>query len=120
MNYLLPKCPSADSIDWDCCVKAPAGATCLTVRYTFRWSDRGSSRWTPPVIEPVTIPERKPVKICIVNATRQTKQRIPMRRLSDGLDLPKDVAASVDLWGSLISAACAAETAVDRHARDGD
>ena len=107
MNYLLPKRRSADSIELECCVKAPADATCLTVRYTFRWSDRGSSRWTPPVIEPVTIPERKPVKICIVTATRQTAQRIPMRRLSDGLDLPKDVAASVDLWGSLISAACA-------------
>ncbi len=106
MNYLLPKRRSDDSIAWECCVKAPPGATCLTVRYTFLWSDRGSSRWTPPVIEPVAIPERKPVKICIVTATRQTPQRISMRRLSDGLDLPKDVAASVDLWGSLISAAC--------------
>lgn len=107
MNFLLPKRRSADSIEFECCVKAPAEATCLTVRYMFRWSDRGSSRWTSPVIEPVTMPERKPVKICVVSATKQTAQRIPMRRLSDGLDLPKDVAASVDLWGSLLWAACA-------------
>ncbi len=107
INYLVPKRRSADSIEWECCAKAPPGATCLTVRYTFRWSDRGSSRWTPPTIEPITLPEWKPVKICIVTATRQTAQRIPMRRLSDGLDLPKGVAGRVDLWGSLISAACA-------------
>ena len=107
INYLLPKRRSADSIEWECCAKAPAGAASLTVRYTFRWSDHGSSRWTPPTIEPVAIPERRPVKICIVNATRQTSQRIPMRRLSDGLDLPRDVAARVDLWGSLMWAACA-------------
>ncbi len=107
MNYLLPKRLSDDTIELECCVKAPAEATCLTVRYTFLWSDRGSSRWTPPKIEPVVLPERKPVKICIATATRQTPQRIAMRRLSDGLDLPKDVAASVDLWGSLLWAACA-------------
>lgn len=107
MNFLLPQRRSADSIEWECCIKAPPDAKSLTVRYLFRWSDRGSSRWTPPTIEAIVLPERKPVKICIVNATRQTSQRIPMRRLSEGLDLPEDVAARVDLWGSLISAACA-------------
>lgn len=107
INYLLPKRRSAESIDWECSVRAPAGATSLTVRYTFRWSDHGSSRWTPPVIEPIALPEPKPVKICIVNNTRQTSKRITMRPLSDGLDLPKDIAARVDLWGSLVWAACA-------------
>jgi predicted amidohydrolase len=107
MNFLLPTLRGPDTVEWDCCVKAPAGATNMTVRYTFRWSDQGSTRWTPPTIEAVAIPEPKPFKICVATVTKQTEQRIPMRRLSEGLGLPDDVAASVDLWGSLLWAACA-------------
>ncbi|MBM4019278.1 MAG: carbon-nitrogen hydrolase family protein [Planctomycetes bacterium] len=108
-NYLLPK-PAADgSVDFECVTRAPEGATCLTVRCIFRWSDRGTSRWTAPAVEPAAAAGRRPVTICIVNSTPQTRERISIARLSAGLGLPDDVAASVDLWGSLIQAACERE-----------
>lgn len=105
-NDLLPEAASDDTMEFACVVKAPEKATCLTVRYTLRWTDGGTSRWTAPLIEPATLAERKPVKICIVTATRQTQDRIPILPLAEGLGLPEDVAQSVNLWGSLIETAC--------------
>ena len=105
-NYLLPRPVAADTMDFECVARAPEGATALTVRYTLRWSDHGSSRWAAPQIEPVSLPERKPVKVCIVNAPRKVKEHVKIEPLSAGLGLADDVAQSIDLWGSLILAAC--------------
>lgn len=105
-NYALPTFPNKDTTDFCCAVKAPPGATHVTVRYVFRWSPEGSSNWTPPQIVKTTLPERAPVKISIVTSTRQTQDRLPIVSLSKGKELPDDVARSVDLWGSLILKAC--------------
>jgi len=105
-NFALPALSAKDTTDFCCAVQAPPGATHVTVRYVFRWSSDGSSHWTAPRIVPVTLPERAPVKICVVTSTRQTRDRIPIEPLSQGKELPTDVARSVDLWGSLILKAC--------------
>ena len=105
-NYALPTLSAKDTTDFRCVVKAPPGATRVTVRYAFRWSPDGSSHWTAPRIVRTTLPERAPVKISIVTSTRQTRDRIPILPLSEGKELPDDVARSVDLWGSLILKAC--------------
>jgi predicted amidohydrolase len=57
-------------------------------------------------VEVAALPHRKPVRACVVNATRQTQERIRIHRFSDGLGLPDDVAGAVDLWASLARAAC--------------
>lgn len=105
-NYLLPKPASDHRMDFEAVVVAPEGATAMTVRYTFRWSASGSSRWTAPQILPTTVPQRKPVKICVLSKTRQTAQRVKVLPFSEGLDLPKDIAECVDLWASLVLEAC--------------
>ncbi len=105
-NYLLPVKPGARQMDLEAVARAPKGAKVLTVRYVFRWATGGVTRWDAPQIEPVDIPERKPVKACIINATRQTRDRIKILRFSRGLDLPEEIAEKVDVWASLARAAC--------------
>lgn len=100
-NYLLPRIVSDDTLEFECAVRAPAGATTLTVRYVFRWAQAGVSHWDPPEIRPVEIPQKEPVRACVVTATRQTRERIEIGHFSEGLGLPDDVAESVDLWASL-------------------
>ena len=105
-NYLLPKATSQRLMELECVCRAPKRARCLTVRCIFRWSTRGASRWSAPHIELAELPARKPVKVCVVNATPQTRERIRISRLSDGLGLPDEVGEAVDLWASLARAAC--------------
>ncbi len=105
-HYAIPTASATDTMGFCCLAKAPEGATRVTVRYVFRWSPDGSSHWTAPRIVPATLPERTPVKIAIITAPRQTRDRIPTSPLSAGKELPDDVARSVDLWGSLILKAC--------------
>jgi len=40
-NSLLPKARPDGGIEFECMARAPEGASCLTVRYIFRWSERG-------------------------------------------------------------------------------
>lgn len=105
-NYLFPRPSSNSRMDFECACKAPKGAKRLTVRYIFRWSTHGKSRWAAPEIELADIPDRKPVKVCIVNATPQTQERIRILPFSQDLGLPDDVGEAVDLWASLARAAC--------------
>jgi len=105
-NYLLPRAASKGMTEFECVARAPRGARRLTVRYVLRWASRGKSIWEPPTIEPADVPERKPVKVCIVNATRQTPERVKIVEFSKGLGLPEDVGESVDLYASLVRAAC--------------
>ncbi len=105
-NYLLPRAASQKSMDFECVCKAPRGAKSLTLRYIFRWSTRGVSRWAAPEIELAEVADRKPVKVCVVNATPETRERIRILPLSEGLGLPDDIAEAVDLWASLARAAC--------------
>ncbi len=105
-NYLLPRAASQKSVDFECVCKAPKGAKCLTLRYIFRWSTRGLSRWAAPEIELAEVADRQPVKVCVVTATPQTRERIRILPLSEGLGLPDDIAEAVDLWASLARAAC--------------
>jgi len=105
-NYLLPVAMSQRLMNFECACRAPDGARRLTVRYIFRWATRGASNWSAPDVEVAALPHRKPVRACVVNATRQTQERIRIHRFSDGLGLPDDVAGAVDLWASLARAAC--------------
>ncbi len=105
-NYLLPKSVGDAAMDFEATLKAPKGATRLTVRYVFRWSQTGTSVWAAPRIETAAPVQRRAVKLCIVNSSRQTRDRVKTLPLSSGKGLPDDVARSVDLWGSLILAAC--------------
>lgn len=105
-NYLLPRAVDDDTLEFEATLKAPPGTTHLTVRYMFRWSKHGTSGWAAPTIEKTSLPERKPVKICIVNATKETGERFKNRSLTEGTDLPADVAQRVDLWGNLVLEAC--------------
>jgi predicted amidohydrolase len=104
-NYLLPRTVSDGVVDFQCVARAPEDAKRLTVRYILRWTDRGSSRWTAPTIEPTVLKPKAPVKVCVVNAPKGA-QRVKIMPLSAGLELAEDVAKSVDLWGSLILEAC--------------
>ena len=72
-NYLLPKPVSADTLDFEAVGVAPPGATAMTIRYTLRWTEHGSSTWSAPQIEETTLPQRKPVKVCVLSETRQTR-----------------------------------------------
>ena len=105
-NYLIPKFTTPDSTDFEAVVKAPPDATVMTIRYAFRWSIHGKSQWSAPQIEETVAAERQPVRVCVVTQTRQTRERIAIERFSQGLDLPADIAESVDLWASLVKAAC--------------
>ncbi len=105
-NYLIPQPGSADAINFDGAITAPTGATSMTVRYVFRWSEKGKSSWEMPRIEETTIPPRKPVKICVLAATSPHSQRTKIDSYAQGAALPKDVAGSVDRWASLVAAAC--------------
>lgn len=105
-NYLLPSPTKDGAIDLSATITAPAGASALTVRYTFRWAARGGSEWTLPRIESVTAAPKKPVKIAVITQTRQTAKRIKPLPLSAGLGLSKELGDSVDLWGTLALEAC--------------
>lgn len=106
-NYLFPKPASEHGLDFENTIVAPEGASRLTVRYSFRWSKDGSSEWTKPVVEPVELPRKKPVKICVITKpSRPRDQHVKIEPLAAGLGLAKDVADSVDLWGSLALKAC--------------
>ena len=105
-NYLTPKPVSAGVTAFEAAVRAPAGTTAMTVRYVFRWSEQGRSTWTPPNIKETTLLPRNPVKVCVLCETRQTPQRIKIQPYSQGAGLPRDVAAAVDRWASLVAAAC--------------
>jgi predicted amidohydrolase len=105
-NYLLPKPAPGGGMFFEAVVVPPEGATSMTVRYVFRWSEQGRSRWSVPQIEPTTMPEKRPVKVCVVSTRRLPPTRTKVQPLSRGLDLPADVAQSVDTWGSLILTAC--------------
>jgi predicted amidohydrolase len=105
-NYLLPVRTTAREMDLEAVVRAPKGAKVLTIRYVFRWATSGSTSWDPPQIEAAEVPERRDVKACVVNATRQTRDRIKIRSWTSGSGLQDDVAEKVDLWASLVRAAC--------------
>lgn len=105
-NYLLPQPVSSSGTDFECVVTAPEGATALTIRYIFRWAAQGSSSWSVPQIEPVTAPERKPVKICVVSNGTKAGPPVKLQPLAAGLGLTPEVEKSVNLWGSLILEAC--------------
>jgi predicted amidohydrolase len=105
-NYLLPVRTTARTMDLEAVARAPKGAKVLTIRYCFRWATSGATSWDPPEIEAVEIPERKPVKACVVTATRQTRERIKVQRYSAGSGLPEEIGEKVDLWASLVRAAC--------------
>ena len=68
-NYLLPKPVSADALDFEAVGVAPPGATTMTIRYTLRWTEHGSSTWSAPQIQETTLPPRKPVKVCVLSET---------------------------------------------------
>jgi predicted amidohydrolase len=100
-NSLLPRASSDGCLELECAVRAPQGATTLTVRCIFRWEPAGVSYWDAPQISPVEIPRKEPVRVCVVTATRQTRERMEIESFSKGLGLADDVAQSVDLWASL-------------------
>ena len=58
-NYLVPHQVASGRTDFEAVAVAPEGATAMTVRYMFRWSQRGSSRWTPPQIQPTSVPVKR-------------------------------------------------------------
>ena len=105
-NYLAPHFVSDGTMDFQGILRAPPGATRLTVRYVLRWSEHGSSLWGVPLIEKTELPKKTPVKVCVVSACKNTTG-LKLQPLSAGLGLPKDAAQSIDLWGSLILEACA-------------
>ncbi len=106
-NYLLPKAVSDTVMEFENVIRAPEGAEALTIRYIFRWSDQGQSRWSPPQIECADLPERKPVRIAIVNATRTTAKRLKIQALADSSALGKEIAEGVNFWATLCLQACA-------------
>ncbi len=105
-NYLLPKPVDNSTVDLEATLKAPPGATHLTIRYLLRWSRNGTSTWTAPTVKKVDLPERDPVKICVVNVPKKSHRGPDTRSLTEGTDLPEDVAERVDLWGNLVLKAC--------------
>jgi predicted amidohydrolase len=105
-DQLFPQAAGPNGTDFDGVITAPAGATALTIRYVFRWSEHGSSKWSAPRIEPATVPERKPIKICVVSANPKATQPTRVHDFAAGLSLPRDVEESVNLWASLITEAC--------------
>jgi predicted amidohydrolase len=78
----------------------------MTIRYTLRWTEHGSSIWSAPQIQETTLPQRKPVKVCVLSQSRQMRERIKIQPFSQGLGLPREVASAVDCWASLVEVAC--------------
>ncbi|MDP3069979.1 MAG: carbon-nitrogen hydrolase family protein [Opitutaceae bacterium] len=105
-DYLSPQLVSPSAINFETTVTAPDGATALTIRYLFRWSEQGTSNWSAPQIELATAQERKPVKICVVSNPKTAGSPVKVRPLAAGLGLSGDVEQSVNLWASLILEAC--------------
>jgi predicted amidohydrolase len=105
-DHLLPKAVGSNGTDFECVVTAPEGATRMTIRYVFRWSEHGFSKWSAPQVEPVTVSERKPVKICVVSANPKSSQQTRTPPLAPGLGVSREVEQSVNLWASLILEAC--------------
>ncbi len=105
-DYLLPRLVSPDGTDFEAIVTVPDGATALTIRYVYRWSEQGSSTWSAPQIEPTEVSDRQPVKICVVSNPKTAGSPVKVQPLAAGLGLPDEVEQSVNLWASLILEAC--------------
>lgn len=105
-DYFSPQMVSPGAINFETVVTAPEGATALTIRYLFRWSEQGTSNWSAPQIELAAALERKPVKICVVSNPKTAGSPVKVQPLAAGLGLPGEVEQKVNLWASLILEAC--------------
>jgi predicted amidohydrolase len=50
-------------------VQAPPGTVAMAVECFFRWSETGSSAWSQPVVRPVSAPELRPARVCVVTGS---------------------------------------------------
>ena len=73
-DYLTPEPVSDGTTRFARDLTAPAGAECLSLRYTFRWTDRGSSSWGWPRIQVVTPPPSSDVKVAVVTGHESARQ----------------------------------------------
>ena len=105
-NYLLPKAASAEVTNFETIVRAPDGATELTIRYVFRWSAKGASTWSVPQVEATAAVEHKPVKVCVVSDGSKMGMKTKHPMTIQGLGLAPEVEKSVNLWAGLILDAC--------------
>lgn len=97
-DYLLPEW-DGDAVQFKRRLKAPEDATELMVRYTFRWSVKGSSEWQLPEISVAEAADvSKPVKICVVTGRKEDRNR----RF-------ESIQENVDLYTALCREACEKE-----------
>ncbi len=85
-DYLLPEW-NGDTVQFSRRLTAPEDAEHLTVRYTFRWSVKGSSEWQLPKVIATEVAESyKPVKICVATGRREDRDR-RFESIQDNVDL---------------------------------
>ena len=104
-DYLVPESVAGDSIRFGRVLSAPEGTDRLTLRYTFRWSVKGSVDWHFPEIDlaELTAVGTEPVNICVVTGRREDRGG-PYKTIQENIDfyLPLCQQASDDLKPDLI------------------
>ncbi len=100
-NFLVPTKKGDGVIEFTYAGRAPEGVESITVRYAFRWSSSGYSRWSAPVVEAAVPIERESARICLVAETTESRRfRDPQSRHGS------KIAEQVHLWSRLVEAAC--------------
>jgi len=50
-------------------VQAPPGMDSMTLRCFLRWSSKGTSSWSMPVVRPASVPRLRPARVCLVTGS---------------------------------------------------
>ena len=95
--YLLPEADRPGTIRFRRTLRAPAGASTLTVRCAFRWATSGDAIWSTPTVVAVEAPapRRRQVRVAVVTGSAPSRPR----------SMPS-VAANLEYYGSRLEAAC--------------
>jgi predicted amidohydrolase len=69
LDQLVPEEAAANTMRLRRIAQAPPGTVSMTVECFFRWSQKGFSSWSLPVLRPVSAPALRPARVCIVTGS---------------------------------------------------
>jgi len=84
-RHLLPVVTGPGRIRFRRVLLAPPGASRLMVRANFRWSQTGSSTWSPPSVCAATWAPRPPVRVCVVTGRYGSRAGLSVNTIADNI-----------------------------------
>ena len=96
-NHLIPSYEN-QFVTFSRIVAAPPGSEFLTIRYSFKWAERGSAEWSLPVIETATPSAERKARLCAVTGSEARITGATVRNTMD----------SAEFYAALCREACAA------------